>query len=81
MARLTLGWDIGQIVFMGMGEPLDNFDGLAGALAVLLDESGPVFSQDDLTVCTVGLPEGIARFKGLGLKRFNLSMSRLYSQG
>jgi len=66
---------------MGMGEPLDNFDGLAGALAVLLDESGPVFSQDDLTVCTVGLPEGIARFKGLGLKRFNLSMSRLYSQG
>jgi len=73
--RLTLGWDIGQIVFMGMGEPLDNFDGLAGALAVLLDESGPAFSQDDLTVCTIGLPEGIARLKGLGLKRLNLSVS------
>jgi len=74
-ARLTLGWDIGQIVFMGMGEPLDNFDGLAGALAVLLDESGPAFSQDDLTVCTIGPPEGIARLKGLGLKRLNLSVS------
>ena len=74
-ARLTLGWDIGQIVFMGMGEPLDNFEGLAGALAVFLDESGPAFSQDDLTVCTLGLPDGIARLRGLGLKRLNLSVS------
>ncbi len=74
-ARLTLGWDIGQIVFMGMGEPLDNFEGLAGALVVLLDESGPAFSQDDITVCTVGLAEGIARLKELGLKRLNLSVS------
>jgi 23S rRNA (adenine2503-C2)-methyltransferase len=74
-ARLILGWDIGHIVFMGMGEPLDNFNGLAGALAVFLDESGPAFAQDDLTVCTVGLPEGIARLKGLRLKRLNLSVS------
>ncbi|MBP1769624.1 MAG: putative Fe-S-cluster redox enzyme, Cfr family [Candidatus Aminicenantes bacterium] len=74
-ARLTLGWDIGQIVFMGMGEPLDNFEGLTGALAVFLDESGPAFSQDDITVCTLGLPEGIARLRGLGLKRLNLSVS------
>jgi 23S rRNA (adenine2503-C2)-methyltransferase len=74
-ARLTLGWDIGQIVFMGMGEPLDNFKGLAGALAVLLDGSGPAFSQDDITVCTIGLPEGIARLRDLGLKRLNLSVS------
>ncbi len=74
-ARLTLGWDIGQIVFMGMGEPLDNFAGLAGALAIFLDESGPAFSQDDITVCTIGLPEGITRLRGLGLKRLNLSVS------
>ena len=74
-ARLTLGWDIGQIVFMGMGEPLDNFEGLAGALAVFLDGSGPAFSQDDITVCTIGLPEGIARLRDLGLKRLNLSVS------
>jgi 23S rRNA (adenine2503-C2)-methyltransferase len=74
-ARLTLGWPIGQIVFMGMGEPLDNFEGLAGALAVFLDGSGLALSQDDLTVCTVGLPEGIARLKALGLKRLNLSVS------
>jgi len=74
-ARLTLNWDIGRVVFMGMGEPLDNFDGLAGALAVFLDESGPAFAQQHITVCTAGLPEGIARLKGLGLKRLNLSVS------
>ncbi len=74
-ARLTLGWDVGQIVFMGMGEPLDNFEGLAGALAVLLDESGPAFSQDDLTVCTIGPPGGVDRLRALGLKRLNLSVS------
>lgn len=74
-ARLTLGWDVGQIVFMGMGEPLDNFEGLAQALAVFFDESGPAFSQDNITVCTVGLPDGIARLKVLGLKRLNLSVS------
>ncbi len=74
-ARLTLGWDIGRIVFMGMGEPLDNFEGFAGALEVFLDTSGPGFSQDDITVCTAGLPEGIARLRGLGLRRLNLSVS------
>ena len=74
-ARLALGWDIGKIVFMGMGEPLDNFEGLAGALAVFLDSSGPAFAQEDLTVCTAGLPEGIARLKALGLKRLNLAIS------
>ena len=74
-ARPTLGWDIGQIVFMGMGAPLDNFAGLTGALAALLDESGPAFSQDDITVCSIGLPEGISRLRALGLKRLNLSVS------
>ena len=74
-ARLALGWNVGKIVFMGMGEPLDIFVGLAGALAVFLDGSGLGFSQDDLTVCTAGLPEGIDRLKALGLKRLNLSIS------
>ena len=74
-ARLALGWDVGNIVFMGMGEPLDNFAGLAGALSVLLDGSGTALAQEDITVCTVGLPEGIARLKALGLKRLNLSVS------
>jgi 23S rRNA (adenine2503-C2)-methyltransferase len=74
-ARALLGWDIGNIVFMGMGEPLDNFDEVAKALGVLFDRSGPGLSQESVTVCTVGLPEGICRLKGLGYKRLNLSVS------
>lgn len=70
-----LGWDIGNLVFMGMGEPLDNFEALSGALGVFLDSSGPAFAQEEITVCTAGLPEGIRRLRALGYKRLNLSVS------
>jgi 23S rRNA (adenine2503-C2)-methyltransferase len=70
-----LGWDIGNLVFMGMGEPLDNFDALAAALAVFLDASGPAFAQEEITVCTSGLPDGIRKLRALGYKRLNLSVS------
>ncbi len=75
LATAVLNWNIGNIVFMGMGEPLDNFDGVSGALNVFLDSAGPAFAEEDITVCTVGLPEGIARLRSLGLKRINLSVS------
>jgi len=73
--RVLLGWRISNIVFMGMGEPLDNFEPVSGALAVFLDRSGHGFSQESITVCTVGLAEGIGRLRSLGLKRLNLSVS------
>lgn len=73
--RVLLGWRISNIVFMGMGEPLDNFEAVSGALVVFLDRSGHGFSQESITVCTVGLAEGIGRLRGLGLKRLNLSVS------
>jgi 23S rRNA (adenine2503-C2)-methyltransferase len=44
-----------NLVFMGMGEPLQNFDVLKGALDLLLDEDGPNFSHRHVTVSTSGL--------------------------
>jgi 23S rRNA (adenine2503-C2)-methyltransferase len=44
-----------NLVFMGMGEPLHNFDGLKLALDLLLDEDGPNFSHRHVTVSTSGL--------------------------
>jgi len=44
-----------NLVFMGMGEPLHNFDGLKAALDLLLDEDGPNFSHRHVTVSTSGL--------------------------
>jgi 23S rRNA (adenine2503-C2)-methyltransferase len=75
VARAVLGWKIRNIVFMGMGEPLDNTDELLRALRVLNDHKGLHYGQQHLRVCTVGKPEGIARLGELGWKRMDLSIS------
>ena len=46
---------VDNLVFMGMGEPLANYDSLVAALAVLQDEAGPGFSERRVTVSTCGL--------------------------
>jgi 23S rRNA (adenine2503-C2)-methyltransferase len=51
-----------NLVFMGMGEPLHNFDNVVRALDILLSEDGPHFSQRHVTVSTVGLVPDIERF-------------------
>ena len=64
-----------NVVFMGMGEPLDNPEGVFGALEPLRDPRGLGYSQERITVCTAGHVEGIRRLRTLGLKRLNLSVS------
>jgi 23S rRNA (adenine2503-C2)-methyltransferase len=44
-----------NLVFMGMGEPLHNYENLKRALELLQDEDGPNFSHRHLTVSTSGL--------------------------
>jgi 23S rRNA (adenine2503-C2)-methyltransferase len=51
-----------NLVFMGMGEPLHNFENLKKALEILQSEDGPNFSQRHITVSTVGLVPMIERF-------------------
>jgi 23S rRNA (adenine2503-C2)-methyltransferase len=75
VAALRLGWAPRNIVFMGMGEPLDNVENLVAALAVLTDVRGLDLARERLTVCTVGHAAGIARLATLGWKRLNLSVS------
>jgi 23S rRNA (adenine2503-C2)-methyltransferase len=50
-----------NLVFMGMGEPLANFENLKGALTTLLSEDGPNFSHRHVTVSTSGLAPMIRR--------------------
>ncbi len=75
VVRHALALDFNNIVFMGMGEALDNFDALAATLRILTDSGGLGFAQERLTVCTVGNVDGIGRLAALGLKRLNLSVS------
>jgi 23S rRNA (adenine2503-C2)-methyltransferase len=51
-----------NLVFMGMGEPLHNFENLKAALHILEHEDGPNFSSRHITVSTVGLVPMIERF-------------------
>jgi len=74
-ARFRLGWDFSSLVFMGMGEPLHNLDALIPALKVLTDPRGFAFAQEKITVCTVGLVDGIEKLAALGWKRMGLSLS------
>ena len=46
-----------NLVFMGMGEPLLNWDNLEGALATLIDERYFDIGARRITVSTVGVPE------------------------
>lgn len=73
--RALLGWECRNVVFMGMGEPLDNFDAVSKALFVLADNRGLRYSWDRMTICTSGHADGIGRLRALGLKRLNLSLS------
>lgn len=58
---LALDRPLTNLVFMGMGEPLHNFENLKKALEILQSEDGPNFSHRHLTVSTVGLVPMIER--------------------
>jgi 23S rRNA (adenine2503-C2)-methyltransferase len=73
--RAKLGWPVRNLVFMGMGEALDNVDHVIQALHVLTDKRGLHYSHERITICTSGHAEGLARLAALGWKRLNLSIS------
>lgn len=53
---------IGNIVFMGMGEPLHNLDAVLAAVDILSENGGMQFAKQKITVSTVGLVPEIRRF-------------------
>jgi 23S rRNA (adenine2503-C2)-methyltransferase len=54
---------VNNLVFMGMGEPLLNFENLVTALSILTEQSGLDFSDRKITVSTCGI---VPRMKELG---------------
>ena len=64
---------LNNLVFMGMGEPLANFDNLLIALDILTEQRGLDFSERRITVSTCGL---VPKIIELGRKtRVNLADS------
>ncbi|MFM9996445.1 MAG: 23S rRNA (adenine(2503)-C(2))-methyltransferase RlmN [Phycisphaerales bacterium] len=78
-AAHTLGMTPRNIVFMGMGEPMDNLDEVIRAIAVLTDQNGPAHPMNKITVSTVGRLDGIRRLAEQvhrpGWHRLNLAVS------
>lgn len=66
--------DFYNIVFMGMGEPLHNFDNVTRAIRILNDELGLHFSARKITLSTSGLVPAIEKF-GKDKAEANLAVS------
>lgn len=54
--------ELTNIVFMGMGEPLDNVDELFKVLEILTAPYGYAWSPKRITVSTIGVAKGLKRF-------------------
>jgi 23S rRNA (adenine2503-C2)-methyltransferase len=50
-----------NVVLMGMGEPLHNYEAVMKAVGILLDPSGFSLSSERITLSTVGVVPGILR--------------------
>ncbi len=72
--RIAGGDVVTNLVFMGMGEPLHNFENLTRALRILLHPLGRSFSRRRITVSTAGLVPAIERLAKEGLP-VNLAVS------
>lgn len=74
-ARRFLAADVRNVVFMGMGEPFDNFDAVIQAVRVLSDPCGLSLAKGRITISTVGRADGIRRLAELKWRRINLAVS------
>jgi len=72
--RSRLNVALTNFVFMGMGEPLDNFDSLERALRNMNAPEGLGVAARRITISTAGVVPGINRLKELDLQ-VNLSLS------
>jgi 23S rRNA (adenine2503-C2)-methyltransferase len=73
--RHYLGKNIKNIVFMGMGEPLDNFDNVMGAIEVMNQQQGFDIALRHMTLSTVGLVPGIERLAKMKMSGLRLAIS------
>ena len=62
-----------NVVFMGMGEPMDALDAVLAAVELLTDEGAPQLSAHGITVSTSGVLPGMERF--LRESRAHLALS------
>lgn len=63
-----------NLVFMGMGEPLLNYENVMGAIDIMTDSNGLMLGAKKITISTAGIVSGIRRLAKSGSKA-NLALS------
>jgi 23S rRNA (adenine2503-C2)-methyltransferase len=70
---------IDNIVFMGMGEPMDNLDAVIQTIRVLTDRNGAAIAPARISISTVGIAKGIERLAEFarhpGFRKLRLAVS------
>ena len=73
-SRLYQNHKLSNIVFMGMGEPLLNYNNVLKAIDMITSNEGLAMSPSRITLSTVGLPKMIKKLADDEVK-FNLAVS------
>lgn len=63
--RFRIGKNPRNIVFMGMGEPFDNFDSVIKTIDILSDQRGAAIPKRRISISTAGHVDGIRRLTEL----------------
>lgn len=71
---LELGHRINRLVFMGIGEPLHNYDEVLHAIRILRDRRGLGLKASGVTISTIGIPKRLRQLREEHLK-LNLTIS------
>jgi 23S rRNA (adenine2503-C2)-methyltransferase len=68
LAANTFSENLTNVVFMGMGEPLDNYDATLKAVRIINDKDGLNIGARKITISTCGIIPGIERLAAEGLQ-------------
>lgn len=71
ITRLT-GERVSNVVVMGIGEPMDNYDNLLKFIRMLTDENGLNISQRNITVSTCGI---VPRMRQLAEEKLQITLA------
>ena len=74
-ARFALNISVRNIVFMGMGEPLDNQEEVIQAIRVMTEQKGLDIAMSQITVSTAGRVDGLLRLGSLGWPGLRIAVS------
>jgi 23S rRNA (adenine2503-C2)-methyltransferase len=74
-AKFRFGAHVRNVVFMGMGEPLDNYDHVVQAIRIMEDQRGFDISKRYVSVSTAGRIDGIRKLAALNWPQLNLAVS------